>query len=971
MRWNYKRGIALILTATVVLSSYVTPLDTRAASNISSGGGNPSGSGSFEGTLADVFQVVVPTLPGSINENQIYNTPYDFILDPKGLAANGSLAGKTLEPDATMYFENLEAGAQYNYSSTSDALAVINKSTIDVDVKLTAAITGLGGIKLAGDPSFPYDTRTSVYLALKDGDGQMSTVDEYGAAIKTTLKGRKDAYKVIWDAAANKYRYELKAPDILANENIEFEKYTFRLTGGCNPANSWTKVAGEVNANITVTWIVTPRPKNVAPSIEKTQYAMNKGCAITMGVDLGSGERAATGIEKITYRNSSGIVTTLPASNYTFTGGVLRLRPSYINTLIDGGISSRGYTIVFNDRGDTKAVFTLTSDDAGPSVAQTSYGMNSGQPVLVDVDLGSGTLGATGIKAITYTNSAGVTTTLPTDYYTLEAGTLRFEASYIDMLLNGGITARTHTIIFNDKNSTSVPITMKVDGTAPSIGKTDYTDIGRNENVEIDVDLGADSLAATGIKSITYQNRAGVTTTLSSDNYTFAAGILTLKASLINSLIDGGIASRAYTITFDNVVETKETITLSFVDQAPSIAKVDYEMVKDQPVLVENIDLGSGSSGATGIGSITYLNSKGVATTLSADYYTFGSGTLRFRPSYINTLLNGGIAARTYTIIFNDKNATSVPITMKVNGTAPSIAKTDYTNVGRNENVEIDVNLGTDSLEATGIKSITYQNSAGVTTTLSSDNYTFAAGILTLKASLINSLIDGGVASRAYTIIFDNVVGTKETATLTFVDKEPSITGDTFTMSKDKAILIDVDLGSGSKRATGIKSITYPNSAGVTTTLPTSYYTFEAGVLRLRPSYVNGVLDAGITSRKYTITLNDKSETTKAITFEAGGNAPSIDGAASYTMAKDKAVSITVNLGTDAYEATGVKSITYKNKSGVVTTLPTSNYTVENGVIRLRPSFINTLIDGGITLREYTIIFNNPMRTEAKFTLSK
>ena len=49
----------------MVLSSYVTPLDTRAASNISSGGGNPSGSGSFEGTLADVFQVVVPTLPGS------------------------------------------------------------------------------------------------------------------------------------------------------------------------------------------------------------------------------------------------------------------------------------------------------------------------------------------------------------------------------------------------------------------------------------------------------------------------------------------------------------------------------------------------------------------------------------------------------------------------------------------------------------------------------------------------------------------------------------------------------------------------------------------------------------------------------------------------------------------------------------------------------------------------------------------
>ena len=190
-------------------------------------------------------------------------------------------------------------------------------------------------------------------------------------------------------------------------------------------------------------------------------------------------------------------------------------------------------------------------------------------------------------------------------------------------------------------------------------------------------------------------------------------------------------------------------------------------------------------------------------------------------------------------------------------------------------------------------------------------------------------------------------------------------------MSKYKAFLIYVYLGSGSKRATGIKSITYPNSAGVTTTVPTNYYTFEAGTLRLRPSYVNGVLDSGITSRKYTVTLNDTSATTKTITFEAGGNAPSIDGAASYTMVKDTAVLIKVTLGTDAYEASGVKSITYKNRSGVVTTLSTSYYTVENGVIRLRPSFINTLIDAGITSREYTIVFNNPMKTEAKFTLNK
>ena len=171
-------------------------------------------------------------------------------------------------------------------------------------------------------------------------------------------------------------------------------------------------------------------------------------------------------------------------------------------------------------------------------------------------------------------------------------------------------------------------------------------------------------------------------------------------------------------------------------------------------------------------------------------------------------------------------------------------------------------------MAASGIKSITYNTASGLTT-LAANKYTFKDGVLTIAGSYISSVINVGVVSRDYTIHFDNAPGTEAVITLTAESKAPSVGTTTYTMSKNNNILVDTDLGSGDLRAANIKSITYKknNTSTSFTTLPTSYYTVTNGKLLIRASYVNGVIDAGITSRDYIITFDDKAQTSVTVTF--------------------------------------------------------------------------------------------------------
>lgn len=862
MRHNYKKVFAQILA--VVLAANTLGTMGTIESNASSGGpgGSPGGSGSLEGVLGDVFNVVVPTLPSPpVNENTLYSGVYDFILDPHGLASTGSLAGKNLEPGASIYFQNT-SGSAYDYSSTSDALTVINKSTTKVDVKLNAELSGMDDIRLTGSSNFKDDTSASVYFALKDSKKRSTSIDGYGAFLQTTLEGRPDAYKVIYDKATDKYSYQLKSDAELEKENITFDDYSFQLNGRCNSANSWTKVPSTMNPEITITWNVSVRPKNLSPSIGKTSYAMSKGADIAIAVDLGAGRLAANGIKAIKYTKAAGDAT-LAADKYTFANGMLILKGAYISEVINAGVTAREYTVIFDDDVQTKVKVQLSIDNMAPSIEKTSYTMEAGKAIPIEVDLGLGSLGATGIKSITYNKASGPAT-LGTDKYALNNGILTFNGSYITDVIRAGVLSREYTITFNNKAETRVTVTFSVEGTAPSVGISSYT-IRRDQDVEIDIDLGDGGLAATGIKSIIYNTASGVKT-LSTDKYMYKDGILTINGSYISSVINVGVVSRDYTILFDNAAGTKATITLTAEDKAPSIGTGPYRMQSGKNVTI-NVDLGSGSLGAKGIKTITYETKAGTKT-LAAENYTLVNGILTLKASYISSVIGVGVISRDYTIVLNDAAETTETVTLEMEGTEPSVVGAASYIMKREQPIEVDVSLGSGDLAASGIKSITYNTASGLTT-LATNKYTFKDGVLTINGSYISSVINVGVVSREYTIHFDNAPGTEVIITLTAESKAPSVGTTSYVMSKNNSILIDTDLGSGDLRAANIKSITYKknDSSNTFTTLPTSYYTITNGKLLIRATYINGVIDAGITLRDYIITFDDKAQTSITVTF--------------------------------------------------------------------------------------------------------
>ena len=488
MRWNYKKFFAGTLVSVLLINTFVQPLTVVAKSGT---GGTGSGSGALEGVLSDVFSVIVPTQPAPtiVDKNDAVKRIFDFILDPHGLAQNGSLSSSTLEPGATVFFPN--TGGQYDYSSTSDALTVINKSTTKVDVKVKAELTGMDGIRLTSDNTFKNDSSASVYFALTDSNNKVSAIDKYGAFLRAIMDGQPEAYNV--RHISGKYIYEMKSDAELLAGNIHFPEYTFRMSGACNMRNSWAKLPSYLEPQLSVTWIVSLRPKKLAPSIGKTFYVMNREKDIVVDVDLGAGELAAKGIKSITYKNSSGVATVLPTGNYSFLDDKLIFKGAYISSLIDAGLDSREFTVLFDDMAGTRVGITLTSDDVAPFIETAIYKMEEGQPILVPIDLGAGNLGATGIKSITYQNTSGIVTNLPTGNYTFKDGILELSASYISTLIRAGLTSRDYTIILNDKAQTQATITLEINGDAPSIGINSYT-MYRGQDIQVMVDLGTDAL---------------------------------------------------------------------------------------------------------------------------------------------------------------------------------------------------------------------------------------------------------------------------------------------------------------------------------------------------------------------------------------------------------------------------------------------------------------------------------------------
>lgn len=247
------KKIAGLMALTMVAT--MSPMTVFAADETTSPAtGNMQAGGTFEGTVdTDVFCVVLPTnTAGSI----------DFKMDPECLidkTSGGSLgSGVTTQSDNALYFTNTGSSGTPTYSSTSDALTIINKSSIDVDVTVTATLADFDGITLTDDNTFTDDTSASLYLALTDGatsspqvsaitQNEDKTVKE--ASINAKIAGTPSKYE--YKYASGTYSYAIKSG---VTDN-DFSSYSFYLTGATNSDGDWSNLS-TIAPKATIAWTV-------------------------------------------------------------------------------------------------------------------------------------------------------------------------------------------------------------------------------------------------------------------------------------------------------------------------------------------------------------------------------------------------------------------------------------------------------------------------------------------------------------------------------------------------------------------------------------------------------------------------------------------------------------------------------------------------------------------------------------------
>lgn len=216
----------------------------------------------------DVISIVLPVV------GQGENSVFDFILDPQELIYRTNAArygGGTVEEGATLLFRNSEG--EYDFSRYSDWMTITNQSTVSVLVTVTAQITDLGEVKITEDADFTENSEPSVYLALVDDKGNIQSISAGGETVirlkMDAVPGNVYVYKLNEDTQT--YQYGLsKDPN-----EIDFDIYSFRLMGACNPNADWQDISA--HPTITVTWRVEPviTESEVAP-IEKRDTVHNE-----------------------------------------------------------------------------------------------------------------------------------------------------------------------------------------------------------------------------------------------------------------------------------------------------------------------------------------------------------------------------------------------------------------------------------------------------------------------------------------------------------------------------------------------------------------------------------------------------------------------------------------------------------------------------------------------------------------------
>lgn len=381
-----KKILAMILAASMTMG-----LATNALA------ADPSGSTTGEGSVEfvyneNVFQVELPTVPEG-------DDTLDFKLDPqKVMDATKDESGITITGSPSLVFTNVAAGTDgllnteddvISYSNTSDSYKIINKSSFDVTVTVDAAIVGEDAdakkAAVTGEDSVEakfVDTLTSsdptdaeIVLTLTDGT-ETDNIDgtTYTAQITFDITAQANAYEVKYDGTkpeGEQYSYDLKSDTDLTDSTFTDETAEIKLTGECNDHTNWTKLE-EIKPEVEVTWTVAPKdvtdyddrntpaaPAEAAPSLTTASEVALTGTeeGLTITVNFGAGDLAATEITKVTYKNTGGSATNAVTKGFaTITDNTVVLTKDFTDTVYGKGTSNTTVITITLDDGTTLTV---------------------------------------------------------------------------------------------------------------------------------------------------------------------------------------------------------------------------------------------------------------------------------------------------------------------------------------------------------------------------------------------------------------------------------------------------------------------------------------------------------------------------------------------------------------------------------------------------------------------------------------
>jgi len=344
--------------------------------------------------------VVVPTaLKVALNPQGLeVTTKTDVTSTEQIVSLNYGMANlSTADKDVTVSFKVTgTADAEKTPITFVDSAEKATFGTGDDNAKLGQLKMYLAVVAADGDPTIADESSTAFAVADKTGANEHNATKENLADVamtkasdgKVTFAKGDDYANAEIAFKLNKSVYAVQDGKTIdwdttqetLKDNMEITTLGgvtgFTFIGAMNTGADWTKadvsaltitpiygVADITGTEVAVTdggdKQIETTPAEAAPSIAVKTYTFSQDNDVEISVNLGAGDLAATGITSITYNNGG---STLPTAKYSFANGVITISASYINDLITYNVTTRDYTITFDDEAGTTETVTLSAE---------------------------------------------------------------------------------------------------------------------------------------------------------------------------------------------------------------------------------------------------------------------------------------------------------------------------------------------------------------------------------------------------------------------------------------------------------------------------------------------------------------------------------------------------------------------------------------------------------------------------------